>query len=72
MPTSSASTMFAASDVEPEAFSVVNEEVSLPNGKSPTNGPMSTLTIERPSSARIFTASCRVTTCSRPSPGTWL
>mmetsp|Transcript_83291 Transcript_83291/g.178550 ORF Transcript_83291/g.178550 Transcript_83291/m.178550 type:complete len:209 (+) Transcript_83291:329-955(+) len=71
-PTSSASMMFAACDVEPEASAVVNFVVPLPKGKLLMKGEMSVHFTERPSSARIFTAPGSQTTYSRPSPGTLL
>mmetsp|Transcript_66117 Transcript_66117/g.91965 ORF Transcript_66117/g.91965 Transcript_66117/m.91965 type:complete len:244 (+) Transcript_66117:213-944(+) len=71
-PTSNASTMLAACDVDPEASPVLNCCVCLPNGKLLMNGEMSALLTDRPSSARIFTAWGSQTTCSRPSPGTLL
>ena len=71
-PTSRASMMFAAWEVEPEAFWLVNLWVSVPLGRFEMNGDMSTPHTKRPSSALITTASRRVTTYSRPSPGMWL
>mmetsp|Transcript_27740 Transcript_27740/g.79957 ORF Transcript_27740/g.79957 Transcript_27740/m.79957 type:complete len:221 (-) Transcript_27740:414-1076(-) len=71
-PASSASTMFAACEVEPEASPVEKRSVSLPKGRLLMKGEMSVHFTERPSSARIFTASGSQTTYSRPSPGTLL
>jgi hypothetical protein len=71
VPTSSASAMFAACEVEPEALGVEKSSVSLPPGRSPIMAEMSTPVTLRPSSALIFTASERATTYSRPSPATW-
>jgi hypothetical protein len=75
VPISSASTIAAACDVEPDALSleklVVSATPRTGSGTPSMNGEMSTRSTRRPSSARIVTASARVTTSSRPSPGTW-
>mmetsp|Transcript_3490 Transcript_3490/g.8247 ORF Transcript_3490/g.8247 Transcript_3490/m.8247 type:complete len:242 (-) Transcript_3490:55-780(-) len=55
-PTSSASMMLAAWEVDPEASPVVNSVVAFPNGKLLMKGEMSVHFTDRPSSARIFTA----------------
>lgn len=65
---SSASTRPAAWEVEPLALAVTNAEVSVPCGSPPMNGEMSVPATLRPSSARMDTASGRVSTHSRPSP----
>ena len=67
-PASAASIREAACEVEPEAFAVVKERVSVPEGSPLMNGEMSTPVTARPSSARIAAASARVITHSRPSP----
>ncbi len=63
--------MFAAWEVEPEAFWVEKFLVSVPLGRLEMKGEISTPQTNRPSSARMTTASLRVTTYSRPSPGMW-
>ncbi len=70
VPYSSASAMFAACDVLPDASSVEKLPVSAPNGRFVMNGEMSTPWTLRPSSALILTASGTVATSSRPSSGT--
>ena len=70
-PASMASTRFAAWEVDPLALVVVNDRVSVPEGRSMMNGEMSTPVTARPSSARTVTASDRVMTHSRPSPAIW-
>gem|GEM_PF-6047137 len=62
--------MEAAWLVLPLALSVVNAVVARPPGSSRMKGLTSTEDTARPSSARMVTASARVTTSSRPSPGT--
>ena len=71
VPTSSASAMFAACEVEPEALGVEKSPVLLSPGRSPIMADMSTPETLLPSSARIFIAFPRATTSSLPSPGTW-
>ncbi len=70
-PAYTASTMFAAWEVEPEALSLVNFWVSRPRGRRSMKGRISTALTRRPSSARTFTAVASAATRSRPSPGTW-
>ena len=70
-PSSTASLMAAAWDVEPEAFAVEKAVVSAPPGRPPMKGEMSTSVMERPSAARIFMAFGVVATSSLPSPGMW-
>jgi hypothetical protein len=70
-PASTASTVDAAWLVEPDALVVEKSSVGSPDGRCATNADTSSWITARPSSARSFTASGRVTTCSRPSPGTW-
>jgi hypothetical protein len=72
VPISNASAMFAAWEVEPEAFIVEKFFVERPPGRSLIIADMSTPATLLPSSALIFSASARVTTSSRPSSGTWL
>jgi len=67
-PAATAFMRFAACDVEPEAFAVINDRVSVPDGRLLMNGEISTPVTGRPSSARIVVASARVITHSRPSP----
>lgn len=69
---STASTVAAAWDVEPEALDVLKSRVSAPVGRLLMNGETSVWLTGRPSSARTDMALGRVTTRSRPSPGTWL
>ena len=69
-PNSKASIMLAACDVDPEPALVVNEDVSLANGRLLMKDEMSTQPMKRPSSARIFTEFGSVTMNSRPSPMT--
>ena len=71
VPSSMASMIEAAWEVEPEAFSVVKRAVSAPPGSSVMSGETSTPVTARPSAARTFTASATVATNSRPSPGMW-
>ena len=70
VPTSIASAMFAACEVEPEAFGVEKSFVLRPPGRSPIMAEMSTPETLLPSSALTLTASPRATTSSLPSPGT--
>ena len=71
-PASMPSTTPAACEVLPLAFSVENAAVSLPLGRSLMKSVMSTLRMQRPSSARSFTAVSSASTNSRPSPAMWL
>ena len=71
VPASMASAMFAAWEVDPEAFGVEKSSVLRPPGRSPIMAEMSTPETLLPSSALILTASSRATTSSLPSPGTW-
>ena len=71
-PLSTASTRFAACDVDPDALLVENSAVSAPEGSPEMNGEISTPATDRPSSARIEAASLRVMTHCRPSPPRWL
>eukprot|EP00732_Lithocolla_globosa_P005187 Lithocolla_globosa_v1_NODE_5206_length_1284_cov_2.837266.p2 type:complete len:118 gc:universal NODE_5206_length_1284_cov_2.837266:712-359(-) len=68
-PTSRASSVLAAWEVEPEASAVVKVEVCLPCGKSPMKIDKSTLVTALPSSALILTVLGSTTTPSLPSPG---
>src|SRR5215216_4312975 len=72
VPTSKASAMFAACEVEPEALGVEKASVVRPPGSSPIMAEMSTPETLLPSSALTLTASPRATTNSLPSSGTWL
>src|SRR5215212_1690542 len=72
VPTSKASAMFAACEVEPEALAVDKVSVVRPPESSPIMAEMSTPETLLPSSALTLTASPRATTSSLPSPGTWL
>ena len=67
-PASMASTRFVAWEVEPLALDVLNDRVSMPEGRFVMKGEMSTPVTARPSSALMLTASARVMTHSRPSP----
>ena len=69
-PASTASIMEAACEVEPEAFPVEKDPVSCPPGRWEIKALRSTPVMARPSAARTLTASGRVATSSRPSPGT--
>mmetsp|Transcript_54719 Transcript_54719/g.98600 ORF Transcript_54719/g.98600 Transcript_54719/m.98600 type:complete len:209 (-) Transcript_54719:1322-1948(-) len=71
-PTSSASTMLAACEVDPDASPVENCVVFFPKGRLLMKGEMSVHLTDRPSSALILTARGSHTTNSRPSPGTLL
>ena len=66
------STTPAAWEVLPLASGVEKEVVSFLLGRSLMNMEMSTLRMERPSSARSFTAVSSVMTNSLPSPAMWL
>ena len=72
VPSSSASIMLAACEVDPLASLVEKFTVSLPNGRLSMNGEMFTEATPRPSSARIFTHVRSAITNSRPSPPMWL
>mmetsp|Transcript_89835 Transcript_89835/g.262593 ORF Transcript_89835/g.262593 Transcript_89835/m.262593 type:complete len:237 (+) Transcript_89835:595-1305(+) len=71
-PSSRASTMFAACEVDPDASDVVNAVVSRLKGRLLMKGEMSAQQTKRPSSERIFTALGSQITNSRPSPSTLL
>ena len=58
-PVSIASMIAAAWLVEPDAFGVLKAAVGVPPGRPSMKGEMSTPAMDRPSSARTFTASIR-------------
>ncbi len=70
-PTSSASMIAAACDVDPLALLVENRRVSTPPGSRSMKLEISVPATERPLSACTATAPGTVTTRSRPSPGMW-